>query len=34
MEKSRNWVSSTLYNLKTKGLLKKIEDKNGTYQKV
>ena len=34
LEKSRTWVSSTLYNLKRKNLIKKTDNKKGLYTRV
>jgi len=33
LEKTRTWVSSTLYNLSRKELVKKVEGTKGEYQK-
>ncbi len=33
LEKTRPWVSSTLYNLSRKGLVKKVEGTKGEYEK-
>lgn len=34
LEKTRVWVSATLYNLNKKGLVRKVEGKKGIYEKV
>jgi hypothetical protein len=34
LEKTRTWVSATLYNLSKKGLVKKIKGKKGVYEKA